>query len=195
MTAEERRSRPSARRSPPRCASCWTARGVASTPRHGRARSRTAIWIEFEGGGDVDARRAAAAARPVDRRAAGRRRRLHPVDRLRRASPASTTSTRPATPAPRRSSRAVCGPARRRRRRARRLAARRRPASRAARPGPAQRAADRRPAALPARAVPQHGEEHDGGQVAREPLWWPPAKIATRDLAPYLAERLLRQLA
>lgn len=40
--------------------------------------------------------------------------------------------------------------------------------------------------------VMRGGEEHDVDQVAREPLWWPPAKIATRYLAPYLAERLLR---
>jgi sulfide:quinone oxidoreductase len=40
--------------------------------------------------------------------------------------------------------------------------------------------------------VMRGGEEHDTDQVAREPLWWPPAKIATRYLAPYLAERLLR---
>ena len=30
----------------------------------------------------------------------------------------------------------------------------------------------------------------DGGWVASEPLWWPPAKIAGRHLAPYLAARL-----
>lgn len=39
--------------------------------------------------------------------------------------------------------------------------------------------------------VPQRGEEHDAGQVSQEPLWWPPAKIAARELAPYLAGRLL----
>lgn len=36
------------------------------------------------------------------------------------------------------------------------------------------------------------GEEHDPDQVATEPLWWPPAKIAARHLAPYLAEHLTR---
>jgi len=30
----------------------------------------------------------------------------------------------------------------------------------------------------------------DGGWVASEPLWWPPAKITGRHLAPFLAERL-----
>jgi sulfide:quinone oxidoreductase len=39
--------------------------------------------------------------------------------------------------------------------------------------------------------VPRRGEEHDPGQVSREPLWWPPAKIAARELGPYLATRLL----
>lgn len=39
--------------------------------------------------------------------------------------------------------------------------------------------------------VPRRGEEHDPGQVSREPLWWPPAKIAARELGPYLAGRLL----
>jgi sulfide:quinone oxidoreductase len=34
------------------------------------------------------------------------------------------------------------------------------------------------------------GEEHDGDEVSVEPLWWPPAKIAARELAPYLAELL-----
>jgi len=38
--------------------------------------------------------------------------------------------------------------------------------------------------------LPRHGEEHDDGQVSREPLWWPPAKIAARELGPYLAGRL-----
>jgi sulfide:quinone oxidoreductase len=38
--------------------------------------------------------------------------------------------------------------------------------------------------------LPRHGEEHDDGQVSREPLWWPPAKIAARELGPYLAARL-----
>ena len=37
------------------------------------------------------------------------------------------------------------------------------------------------------------GEEHDGDQVAAEPLWWPPAKIAARELGPYLAGRLVRE--
>ena len=39
--------------------------------------------------------------------------------------------------------------------------------------------------------VPRRGEEHDAGQVSREPLWWPPAKIAARELGPYLAGRTL----
>jgi sulfide:quinone oxidoreductase len=39
--------------------------------------------------------------------------------------------------------------------------------------------------------VAERGEEHDPGQVSREALWWPPAKIAARELAPYLAGRLL----
>lgn len=43
--------------------------------------------------------------------------------------------------------------------------------------------------------VARGGEEHDDGQVADEPLWWPPAKIAARHLGPYLAERLLRERA
>jgi sulfide:quinone oxidoreductase len=43
--------------------------------------------------------------------------------------------------------------------------------------------------------VARHGEEHDGEEVAEEPLWWPPAKIAAHHLAPYLAERLLRDPA
>ncbi|MGN6187352.1 MAG: hypothetical protein ACTHOE_00505 [Conexibacter sp.] len=43
--------------------------------------------------------------------------------------------------------------------------------------------------------VVRHGEEHDGEEVAEEPLWWPPAKIAAHHLAPYLAERLLREPA
>lgn len=34
------------------------------------------------------------------------------------------------------------------------------------------------------------GDGVDG--ISREPQWWPPAKIAARHLAPYLAERLLR---
>jgi sulfide:quinone oxidoreductase len=29
----------------------------------------------------------------------------------------------------------------------------------------------------------------DGGGISREPQWWPPAKIAARHLAPYLADR------
>jgi sulfide:quinone oxidoreductase len=43
--------------------------------------------------------------------------------------------------------------------------------------------------------VARGGEEHDDDQVADEPLWWPPAKIAARHLGPYLAERLLRERA
>ncbi|MFL5818344.1 MAG: FAD-dependent oxidoreductase [Conexibacter sp.] len=43
--------------------------------------------------------------------------------------------------------------------------------------------------------VARRGEEHDGEEVADEPLWWPPAKIAAHHLAPYLAERLLRESA
>ena len=39
------------------------------------------------------------------------------------------------------------------------------------------------------------GGEHDGEEVADEPLWWPPAKIVAHHLAPYLAERLLREPA
>lgn len=38
--------------------------------------------------------------------------------------------------------------------------------------------------------VPLAGEERDPGQVSREPLWWPPGKIAARHLSPYLARRL-----
>lgn len=41
--------------------------------------------------------------------------------------------------------------------------------------------------------VARQGEEHDGEEIADEPLWWPPAKIAAHHLAPYLAERLLRE--
>ena len=41
--------------------------------------------------------------------------------------------------------------------------------------------------------VARGGEEHDGDQVADEPLWWPPAKIAARELGPYLAGRLVRE--
>jgi len=41
----------------------------------------------------------------------------------------------------------------------------------------------------------RRGEEHDGEEVAEEALWWPPAKIAAHHLAPYLAERLLRDPA
>ncbi|HEX4806777.1 MAG TPA: FAD-dependent oxidoreductase [Conexibacter sp.] len=40
--------------------------------------------------------------------------------------------------------------------------------------------------------VARGGEEHDGEEVADEPLWWPPAKIVAHHLAPYLAERTLR---
>lgn len=35
----------------------------------------------------------------------------------------------------------------------------------------------------------RHGEEHDPGQVSHEPLWWPAAKVAARELGPYLATR------
>ncbi|HXE46201.1 MAG TPA: FAD-dependent oxidoreductase [Conexibacter sp.] len=38
--------------------------------------------------------------------------------------------------------------------------------------------------------IARGGEEHDPGQASREPLWWPPAKIAARELGPYLATRL-----
>ena len=38
--------------------------------------------------------------------------------------------------------------------------------------------------------IARHGEEHDPGQASREPLWWPAAKIAARELGPYLAGRL-----
>jgi sulfide:quinone oxidoreductase len=37
--------------------------------------------------------------------------------------------------------------------------------------------------------VARGGEEHDPGQTSGEPLWWPPAKIAARELGPYLAAR------
>ncbi|HEU4702946.1 MAG TPA: FAD-dependent oxidoreductase [Conexibacter sp.] len=43
--------------------------------------------------------------------------------------------------------------------------------------------------------VARRGEEHDGEEVSEEALWWPPAKIAAHHLAPYLAERLLREPA
>ncbi|MBS1869397.1 MAG: FAD-dependent oxidoreductase [Actinobacteria bacterium] len=43
--------------------------------------------------------------------------------------------------------------------------------------------------------VARNGEEHEDEQVADEPLWWPPAKIHAQRLAPYLAERLLREPA
>lgn len=43
--------------------------------------------------------------------------------------------------------------------------------------------------------VVRGGEEHDAGHVAAEPLWWPPAKIAARELAPYLAGRLAHESA
>lgn len=39
--------------------------------------------------------------------------------------------------------------------------------------------------------VNRGGEERDGDAVSTEPLWWPAAKIAARELAPYLAERVL----
>lgn len=38
--------------------------------------------------------------------------------------------------------------------------------------------------------VPARGEEHELGQISGEPLWWPSAKIAARELGPYLAGRL-----
>jgi sulfide:quinone oxidoreductase len=38
--------------------------------------------------------------------------------------------------------------------------------------------------------IARRGEEHDPGQVSSEPLWWPAAKIAARELGPYLATRL-----
>jgi sulfide:quinone oxidoreductase len=38
--------------------------------------------------------------------------------------------------------------------------------------------------------IARRGEEHDPGQVSHEPLWWPAAKIAARELGPYLATRL-----
>ncbi len=53
---------------------------------------------------------------------------------------------------------------------------------------------DRPPRYLRAHVVGR-GEERDGEQVAGEPLWWPPAKIAAHHLAPYLAERLLCESA
>jgi sulfide:quinone oxidoreductase len=40
--------------------------------------------------------------------------------------------------------------------------------------------------------IARRGEEHDPGQVSREALWWPAAKIAARELGPYLAGRLAR---
>lgn len=43
--------------------------------------------------------------------------------------------------------------------------------------------------------VARGGEEHDGEEVAEEPLWWPPAKVVAHHLAPYLAERALREPA
>lgn len=43
--------------------------------------------------------------------------------------------------------------------------------------------------------VARNGEERDDGEVADEPLWWPPAKIHAHHLGPYLAERLLREVA
>jgi sulfide:quinone oxidoreductase len=44
-------------------------------------------------------------------------------------------------------------------------------------------------------AVARGGEEHDADEVAEDALWWPPAKVAARHLGPYLAERLLREPA
>ena len=43
--------------------------------------------------------------------------------------------------------------------------------------------------------VARGGQEHDGEAVAEEPLWWPPAKLVAHHLAPYLAERELRESA
>lgn len=40
--------------------------------------------------------------------------------------------------------------------------------------------------------VPRRGEEHDPGLATDEPQWWPPAKIAARELGSYLALRLDR---
>jgi len=40
--------------------------------------------------------------------------------------------------------------------------------------------------------VARGGEEHDRDEVAEDALWWPPSKVAARHLGPYLAERLLR---
>jgi sulfide:quinone oxidoreductase len=37
--------------------------------------------------------------------------------------------------------------------------------------------------------IARRGEEHDPGQVSQEALWWPAAKIAARELGPYLAAR------
>jgi sulfide:quinone oxidoreductase len=37
--------------------------------------------------------------------------------------------------------------------------------------------------------IARRGEEHDPGHASREPLWWPPAKIAARELGPYIAAR------
>jgi hypothetical protein len=37
--------------------------------------------------------------------------------------------------------------------------------------------------------IARGGEEHDPGQVSQEALWWPAAKIAARELGPYLAAR------
>jgi sulfide:quinone oxidoreductase len=37
--------------------------------------------------------------------------------------------------------------------------------------------------------IARGGEEHDPGQASHEPLWWPAAKIAARELGPYLAGR------
>jgi hypothetical protein len=37
------------------------------------------------------------------------------------------------------------------------------------------------------------GGRGDEASVSSEPLWWPPAKIAGRHLAPFLATRILDQ--
>jgi sulfide:quinone oxidoreductase len=66
----------------------------------------------------------------------------------------------------------------------------------AARAGAAVRPAPYRPVLrgmLLTGGVPRylrHGPGADDETSAGEPLWWPPAKIAGRHLAPYLAERM-----
>jgi sulfide:quinone oxidoreductase len=39
--------------------------------------------------------------------------------------------------------------------------------------------------------ITRHGEERERDQMSREPLWWPPAKVAARELGPYLAQRVI----